>query len=96
MKKLWYQIALIVFINVLKSQAALEIDDRCSNFQSFVPKQHLYECPPAKFAQENGNNNLLECYDNITKHSYGKVYSNIPFLVIKSSRTCHNFFCQIF
>ena len=72
MKKLWYQIALSVFIIGLQSQAALEIDDRCSKFKSFVPKQHLYDCPPAKFAQENENENLLECYDNITKHAYGK------------------------
>ena len=78
MKKLWYEIALIVFIIGLQSQAALEIDDRCSKFQSFVPKQHLYDCPPAKFAQENENENLLECYDNITKHAYGKFYSHIP------------------
>ena len=77
MKKLWHQIALIVFIIVLQSQAALEIDDRCAEFKSFVPRQHLYKCPPAKFAQENGNDNLLECYDNITKHAYGRFYSHM-------------------
>ena len=59
----------IIFLLVLVITTKLteEIGYNCSDFDGRYEDHTLVECPPAKFMLKD---NLVECFDNFTKHRY--------------------------
>ena len=60
-----YRGNVILIILLLKSQVSEGSGYNCSNFKGYYSNHPLVECPPAKFMLKD---NLVECFDNYTKH----------------------------
>ena len=61
-----YQGNVVFLILLLKCQVTEGSGYNCSDFKGYYGIQYpLVECPPAKFMLKD---NLVECFDNVTKY----------------------------